>query len=119
MGSSWNSIQWNQQPAGAQVTVISPPYDEIYLRNFITDLGQCDASSGQIYTINTFTVMQGQLVFNLSLTPNNQWPVIVFHNNVQCDPTEDYSYNWGVITFADSILSTGDSVIAIYWVSLP
>lgn len=107
--------QWNQ-PRPFNNT--QQPYPSIYLRNYINDEGQTPGDASVNMQADRFTAAAGQLLFNLSMAPNNLYPVFVYQNQKLKNPLVDYNQNVRTIQFAAGVVQTGDSIEFFYWIPL-
>ncbi len=99
---------------------MTPQFPETYLRNYIDDEGQCEASDGFSLIVDTFNIIvAGSYQLLLSQAPSAVFQAFVYLNNKLQYIDEIYTINSRNITFPMSLLQIGDTVICKYWIVRP
>ena len=95
----------------------NPFFSEVYLRRFITDMGQVQASdkSPELMYTKFYTIATSALAYELPYLPSNIYPVFVFVNVLLLQDNVGYTYSNGTVTLTDDAINAGDTLIIVYW----
>lgn len=114
MGSTWNQPQWGGDSQPGTVD-LQPPFPELYIRNYLNDLGDIPNESTPLkFTIDSFTVQAGQIQFTLTNMPSTLYSPIIYWQGSAEFPTVNYTINARTVSFPENVLNTGDTIKVRY-----